>query len=66
MVENNCLKYLVLADKYNEEHLKEFALNVLVKEFSSLSKTEKWKKMKKTHPDLMIEVMENVINEKKM
>ena len=63
--ENNSLDYLVLADMYNVKYLKNFVLDFLVQEFSSLRQTEKWKKMKKNHPDLMIEIMEKVIDEKK-
>ena len=63
--ENNSLDYLVLADMYNVKYLKNFVLDFLVQEFSSLRQTEKWEKMKKNHPDLMIEIMEKVIDEKK-
>ena len=60
--ENNSLDYLVLADMYNVKYLKKFVLDFLVKEFSSLRQTKIWKKMKKAHPDLMLEVVEKVMD----
>ena len=64
--ENNSLDYLVLADKYNVEYLKKVVLDYLVQEISSLRQTKKWKKMKKAHPDLMLEVVEKVMDTNKI
>ena len=61
--EDNCLEYLVLADKYNEKYLKESVLEFVVKKVSSLRKTERWKEMKKDHLSLICEVMEKVMDE---
>ena len=61
--EDNCLDYLVLADKYNVKYLKKSVLDFVVKKVSSLRKTEKWKDMKKDHPDLMFQVVEKVMDE---
>jgi hypothetical protein len=60
--ENNCLDYLVLADKYNVKFLNKSVLDFVVKKVSSMRKTEKWKDMKKDHPDLMFQVVEEVMD----
>ena len=64
--EDNCLDYLVLADKYNEKYLKESVLEFVVKNVSSLRKTDRWIDMKKDHISLLCEVMEKAMDENKI
>lgn len=58
----NCAERLILADLHNAPHLKRKAEDFIrLGRHKEVMKTEGWKKMKQSHPDLAFQVLENIL-----
>lgn len=59
---DNCLVYLIIADMYQAEKLKKRSMKLLVENMRTIvtKNSEDWKKCVKSHPDLTIEITEEL------
>jgi len=58
----NCAERLILADLHNAPHLKRKAEDFIrLGRHKEVMKTEGWKKLKQSHPDLAFQVLENIL-----
>ena len=57
----NCCRLLCLADLHGATNLKSAAIKFIRKFSADVLKTEEWKQLKKSRPDLAIEIVEDIL-----
>ena len=58
----NCIEMLTLADLHNAVHLKRMAAELFRSRHAKVRKTEGWKNLKKSRPDVASDVIENLLD----